>query len=983
MSRELSTQPPRALTVEVTQGMTTDGRADWERRKVGDRVAGFSVLLPARPNGAVVVAARSRVATALCRCFPDTVVLDNAASRAPGQPMLEDEVTDRVVRWDGVHSPLRPASVGMLVLDSEVADPDALRPALGPGGAHAVLGSRGRYVSYPTVEIPEQVWQRGWPLPTMPRLMPLARRFLGLRAGLRRDAPRLEIDPGCRPSLAEEILTELAAATGLPGRLVGIQTAGHTILRVRRADGDVAVRVSLTDTQRQVSVGTSVAAEVPALAPLVLTELARGTTHGRAWVATAWLPHRRRRLVDVLRAPGQQAAAVGELVAALRSQQTGVTAPGWAHGWCAAVQPLPPDVRTQFSAAMAPIERAFPTGWCHGDPWAGNIVLDRDRAAVIDWDNASADAPQGIDAVLSAALHAAAGGQESVAEACVRLAAPAQLADQTVAGRRWDEWDDATRRAFVVAAFVLYLRNRSIRDLGEDALRRELDVMLRALCAEDSSADDGDECDPLEPDRSTTGRQVSAGGQAARGALWLGASAVVVKAAQTAVLLILAALLPPSALGLVAIGTLIATVAATLSQLGTSTALVYWRGDVGRAARTAVTVALVASLLVTAAVWALAPWLADTLRAGPDGTNVIRGLISVLPCVAISAVSLELLRRELAFLRRIIPDVVGAVIGASVAVVLALQGHGVAALVIGQIIQGVLTLLLAWMVGRPVLPGWRREDFRGLLSYGGHLTGGNFAQLALVNVDYLIVARVLGGFQLGQYSLAFRLAYLPYLNVAFVISGAAFPYLCRKRGPAIGRASERVSVLACTVFVPLCVGIAVLADQMMLLGHKWAPAVPVLRWLAVYAIVLSFVQVVQTSLNAHGLTRSTMGLRLLHLAALTAVLLLLAPHGIVAVAIGQVIAVVIAGGATLVLARRALPGWRLGRVGGQLAPSALGAAVMAAAVLVLQHVLPGPTVSVTNLVLLGAAGLLAYAVPVWALDHRNLLGTARTMAGRA
>ena len=48
---------------------------------------------------------------------------------------------------------------------------------------------------------------------------------------------------------------------------------------------------------------------------------------------------------------------------------------------------------------------------------------------------------------------------------------------------------------------------------------------------------------------------------------------------------------------------------------------------------------------------------------------------------------------------------------------------------------------------------------------------------------------MLGGEALGQYSLAFRLAFMPYLMVVVVMSGAAFPYLCRQRGAELGRAA--------------------------------------------------------------------------------------------------------------------------------------------------------------------------------------------------
>ena len=78
-------------------------------------------------------------------------------------------------------------------------------------------------------------------------------------------------------------------------------------------------------------------------------------------------------------------------------------------------------------------------------------------------------------------------------------------------------------------------------------------------------------------------------------------------------------------------------------------------------------------------------------------------------------------------------------------------------------------------------------------------------------------------------------------------------------------------------------GQTLFADDLVLLGHKWEPGVPVVAWLALYAALLSVGQLVQTSLNAAGRPAISMALRLCHLVLLTVALLLLAQHGITAV----------------------------------------------------------------------------------------------------
>jgi O-antigen/teichoic acid export membrane protein len=937
--------------------------AEWERSRIGDRMASFGVLLPAEPRGPVILAVDSQIAEVLRHRYADVLVLDTARAMTDGAPAPRG-----TVRWDGLHSPVAPGSAGLVLVDSRLVSVSALRPALASGGTLAVLGRRGDYVIYPTIEHPEQVWRQDWPIPNRAGLRSQVRRSLGIRASRRRGVPRLFLQGPRSPSIADLVLADLATQTGMPGRLIGIETAGHTILRVRRRDGDVAVRLALSTTQHKVTVGGQVGADVPSVRSLIQVELARGNTLGCPWVATRWLPQGRRSVVDLWRGEGRRWRVADKLAAALQTMRTGTTQTGWARSWCDKAVLASPDERERLARAMAPLDDGLPTGWCHGDPWPPNVVLDRNSAAVIDWENATCDAPLGLDWLLIAILREVHAGRGSVAAACIRLMDGGLSVDKPIAGRPFGDWDAPHRRALAVAAFMLNLRNRSLYDLGVQNLRDELALMTAALDSETPVPA------PVRVETSPSA------GRAARGAAWLGLSAAIVKAAQTVVLLVLASLLEPSALGLIAIGTMITNLSQVLGDLGTNTALIYWRGSAKRAARSALTMAVSMNVLIAAAVWLAAPWLSHILHADPDGTWVIRGLVSVLPCYGVAGVSLELLRRDLAFVRRVIPDIVAAVVGAAVAIVLALQGHGVAALVVGQIVQAILTMVLAWIVGRVIRPGWRLQDVRGLLRYGAHLSGANLLQLVVFNVDYVIVARVLGATSLGQYSLAFRLAFLPYLNVAFVIAGAAFPYFCRLADGAVGPAFERVVAAAMTVLVPLCLGIALFADQLRLLGAKWQPAVPAARWLALYAALLSVAQLAQTALNSIGRPRNTLQLQLLHLVTLVAVLAVLTRQGVTAVAVGQVLAVLVESAAALALARRRLTGLRLGRLTAGLVPAGVGGLGMTVVALALHRLFPGTVVSVPGLVVVALAGVAAYLVPAAVLDRENLARIARMIA---
>jgi O-antigen/teichoic acid export membrane protein len=907
--------------------------AAWERSRIGDRLVGFTALLPADPDG-----------VALCvgpDLLPFLVERYPAAAHGSGQGSAR------------------------LIIAEESPAVAALRPALTADGVLAVLGRRGEFIVYPSLTHPEHIWRPGWPVPRASGRLAQFRRAVGVRTARWRGIPALSLTGAPFTSLADQVLADLAVRTGRPGRLVGIATGGQTILRVRQDDGDLAVRLWLSDGAGVTDTAQLVAADVPAVRAMILPEVATGTTHGCDWSATAWLPGRRRGLRP--RAGTRRRWAMADSVCrALESAPTGRTSSGWAWRWCADIALIPPATRQRLAAAMAPLDAELPTGWCHGDLWPPNILIDGDRVGVIDWQNALPNAPLGLDRLLVAGLRISAAGSGSMGDACVRIIDGRLPVPHAVGGRPFDEWGEEQRTALGVAAFVQYLRNRSLHDLGSEQLAEELDTLLAAL--------------PVAGTESRADEQApAAAGRAARGAIWLGLGAAVVKGAQTAVLLVVAALLAPSALGLLSLGALVMNIAQALGDIGAGLALVYWRGDPSRAARTALTISTATSTAIAAALWVAAPSLGAALHAGPDATWVLRGLVSVLPCYGIAIVSQELLRRELAFARRVLPDIVAALAGAAVSIVVAARGHGLAGVVAGQIVQGVLTLLLVWAVGQIVRPGWNREDARRLLRYGIQLTAAGVLGLVLINVDYVLVARVLGATALGEYSLAFRLAYLPFVNVGYVISGAAFAYLCRVSGRANGLAAERVVTAAMTVMTPICLGLALFADQLTLLGAKWQPAVPVVRWLALYAAMLSLAQLVYTTLNSVGRPAVTTRLRLLHLVVVVAVLAAVVRQGIVAVAFGQALAGASAATVGLIAGHRVLAGLRLARLSRALLPVAAGAIAMVVVATALHAMLPWTRVSVSGLFLVGVPAAVAFGVPVLLLGRADVARVVRAV----
>lgn len=909
--------------------------------RIGDQLVGFTVLLPARP-GRIGLLVDPMMAESLRRRFPEAIDLD----------------------------PEAPEHVSTLIVDDRLHR--APHPMTENADTIVRIGRRGTWVLYPASDHPQMLWRSGWPQPSLDSPLARMRQAVGLRCGRVCRIPRIEITGVRVPSLAGQVTKQIAAAFDEELRLVGVCTAGHTILRLRGASRDIAVRLSCTNPESEVMPSSTIIEELPDLADHVPAQLLRGRTDGYPWVASEWFPSP---VVPQTRAGSVSARrrdVIEQVTRVLEASPTGATDAGWAHSWIAPVALVPEELAASFEQVLSLLEDGLPTGWCHGDPWPGNVLLSRHDAKVIDWDNADRDAPLGIDRLLAAALRRVGEAGESMAQACVLLVGEPHLLSGAVGGRDWSCWDPQTRAALALSAFLLHLRNRDLHDIGVDGLHEDLETMS-TMCREVFSL-------TAVPDAPAV--PGSARGSAIRGALWLGIGATTVKACQTVVLLALAAILAPSALGLLAVGSLVLNVSAALTDLGSSTALVHWRGRAEEAARSALSVALGLSLVLTTGLWMLAPTLARVLNVGTDGASVIRGLLLALPFAAVAGVSGELLRRDFAFVRRVIPDIVSAILGAGIAFWLALTGHGVFSLVVGQVIQSMTSMLLCWFMRPPVRPGWRTAHVRALIAYGGHLAGANLVQLLMLNVDYVLVAHFLGAGPLGQYSLAFRLAYMPHLLVAVVVGGAVFPYMCRMGGSDLGRATASFGTATLAVLMPMYLGLALLAPQIQLLGTKWAPAVPVLRWLALYGLLLSVVRMCMVPLNAIGRPKDSFVFSALHLVLLAAVLGLVTSRGIVWVAIGQGIGVL---GVAVLVARSLeghVPGFRLAAVGRGLAPVVGASAVMALVITAGQWLFPWSRVSVPGLMLIGTLAVLTYLAALLAARPAQFIRIATQARGR-
>ena len=437
---------------------------------------------------------------------------------------------------------------------------------------------------------------------------------------------------------------------------------------------------------------------------------------------------------------------------------------------------------------------------------------------------------------------------------------------------------------------------------------------------------------------------------------------------------ILARLLAKNDFGLIAVALVAINYLSVLKDLGLGVALIQRRENVAQAANTVFTINVLLGLFLSALIIPLAPFVATYFR-DPQVIPVLRWMGISFIINALGSVHTNWLVRDLDYRRKIVPELGGALIKGAISIGMAYLGYGVWSLVFGQIAGALASVILVWIV----LP-WRPRlaldtNVAGsLMKFGASVTLIDIITQITDNLDYIIVGRLFGLVPLSIYTLAYRLPEMLLIGNLWVMGGVVFPAFSsiQNRPEELRRgflASVRFVEL---IAVPVCLGLFIAADPIVrvVFGDQWLEAIPVLRVLAIYAWVYSLGYHVGGFYKAIGRPDILLKLSFLTLVIIVPSLLIGARLGIIGVAAGHLVAVLIRRIISLGLATRFVNVSIL-EIFGELRTSLLGAIVMAPVVLAASYFSQGwnPFLQLGLIVLSGA---ISYLSVLWWIEKENL-----------
>lgn len=299
----------------------------------------------------------------------------------------------------------------------------------------------------------------------------------------------------------------------------------------------------------------------------------------------------------------------------------------------------------------------------------------------------------------------------------------------------------------------------------------------------------------------------------------------------------LARLLGPDQYGVFAIGATVISFTAFFSDIGLAYGLIQKAQVDDRDVRFVFTWQIILGTTVTGLVWFASAPIAKFFGE-PRAANVVQILAILCIVNALTAPSLNLLKRELDFKKIQIAQLSSYLIGyLLVGIPLALSGFGVWALVAAWVAQASVNLVaLYWSTRHPLRPLLWYDQGRDQSRYGGTVLLTNMVNWIINNIDRVIVGRVFGSRDIGLYATSYNLFYTPSSAVLGVVQPVFFSASSRVADDPdrILRAYKSLLGMVTGIFLPMFVCVAVLSEPFIavLYGPQWHTAASLCRPIA-------------------------------------------------------------------------------------------------------------------------------------------------------
>ncbi len=321
--------------------------------------------------------------------------------------------------------------------------------------------------------------------------------------------------------------------------------------------------------------------------------------------------------------------------------------------------------------------------------------------------------------------------------------------------------------------------------------------------------------------------------QVARGVVWTAIERFSTQGIQFVLTIVIARLLLPSDYGLVAMLGIFMAVAQSLTDSGFSTALIQRKNRTEADYSTVFYFNIAVSCIIYLLLFFTAPLIAGFYNQ-PILVRIVRVFGLGLIINSFSVVQIARLSVELNFKLQTKASLISVLIGGSIGVWMAYSGYGVWTLVYQSLISSACSVIALWLVAhwKPAFL-FSPQSFFSMFSYGSKVMLSGLLHTIYKHIYSLVVGKAYDASALGFFNRAYTLGQFPNDNFSYIVQKVLFPIQCRYQDDEkqFNHLYIQNIRFSCFVIFPVMVGMAVLADSliMTLLTEKWRSAVPFLQ----------------------------------------------------------------------------------------------------------------------------------------------------------
>lgn len=323
-----------------------------------------------------------------------------------------------------------------------------------------------------------------------------------------------------------------------------------------------------------------------------------------------------------------------------------------------------------------------------------------------------------------------------------------------------------------------------------------------------------------------------------KGFYWLLLTKILRSGFQLIILGILSRLLNPEDFGLMSLVLIVVNLADIFSDIGLGPAITQKKELTQKDISTSFTSSIFLGIFLMLAFQISAPLIGQFYK-NTDLVPLIKFISITFFLISISTTANGLMYRDLKYKNLTIMSLVSYILGYGlVSTILAYKGYGVYSLIIGLLIQNILTTSMTLYFERKSIKlGWNKDSFKQLFNYGSGFTLGRIFTFIANQGDKIIIGKFMDVATLGLYERSYQIVRYAAGIIGELIDKTLFSPISKmqdNRG-AISKVFLEITYILSVLIFPLSAYIIQNSKYivLLLLGEKFVIATPIVTSMAI------------------------------------------------------------------------------------------------------------------------------------------------------